>query len=120
MEKINIIELIANLKFDEDRFLKLIDPAGSLSRESRQHYWQRFETVRHDLLDFYNGLEGEKSEVDYIKRNINHFFDQKAAERLKRHESDEELPSPSEDIIRPMDDLDGSESWGTNDDVKWK
>lgn len=115
----NIIEKIAHKRFDEKGFNGLIDPEGSLDKDSRRKYWDSFESAQQNLISFYRSLEGEKSEVDYIKRSINSFFDQLLTEGADKQNA-EEKRTASSDKIKPIDDLEGSDSWGYNDDVKWK
>lgn len=119
MERKNLLEQLAGLKFEQERFDKMIDPEGSLDGESRRLYWQSFESAQQNLISFYRSLEGETSEVDYIKRSINSYLDQQFAEGPERTDAKREAPGSS-DKIRPIDDLDGSASWGFNDDVKGK
>lgn len=119
MERKNLLEQLARLRFEQERFDKMIDPEGSLDKDSRRRYWQSFESAQQNLISFYRSLEGEISEVDYIKRSINSYIDQQLAEGPERPDAKEQEPGTS-DKIRPMDDLEGSASWGFNDDVKWK
>lgn len=121
MEKLEIIELIVQLTFNEESFNELIDPAGRLEKEKRQQYRREFENLNQNLISFYKNLTGEESELQYIRESINSFVDQKVRARLQAIRSrPDERSSPDNKKIRPIDDLDGSDSWGYNDDVKWK
>lgn len=119
MKKKNILEQLSWLRFEQDRFHKMIDPEGSLDGDSRLRFWQSFESCQQNLISFYRSLEGEKSEVEHIKRSLNSYIDQQLAEGPERPDAKEQSPGSS-DKIRPIDDLEGSASWGFDDDVKWK
>lgn len=121
MEKLEIIELIVQLDFNEESFHKLIDPAGRLQEDKRQHYRREFEKMDRNLLSFYKSLEGEEAEWQYIKDSINSFVDQKIRARLQAlRPRPDDTSSTDKKKIKPIDDLEGSDSWGYNDDVKWK